>query len=104
MFNLPHSPDYVSAWRRIPSDTDVLVTHGPPIGHGDLCSSGHRAGCADLLAEVLGRVRPSHHVFGHIHEGYGSTRMEDTLFLIAFTCTFHYRPSNPPLVFDLPPR
>lgn len=103
-FNLPRGPACAEKWRRIPPDTDVLVTHGPPAGHGDLCASGLRAGCVDLLAEVLTRVRPGYHVFGHIHEGYGCTRMGDTLFLNASTCTFHYRPSNPPLVFDLPRR
>lgn len=32
-------------WKRIPSDTDILMTHGPPIGHGDLLfPSGERSG------------------------------------------------------------
>mmetsp|Transcript_24397 Transcript_24397/g.51126 ORF Transcript_24397/g.51126 Transcript_24397/m.51126 type:complete len:415 (+) Transcript_24397:105-1349(+) len=103
-FNLPRGPDCASKWRDIPNDTDILVTHGPPVGHGDLCTSGLRAGCVDLLAEILKRAKKpiSHHIFGHIHEGYGCTRMGDTLFLNASTCTFGYRPSNPPLVFDLP--
>ena len=48
---------------------DVLVTHGPPIGHGDECEGGHRAGCVDLLAEVQNRIKPKYHVFGHVHEG-----------------------------------
>ena len=24
-------------WRSIPQETDVLITHGPPLGHGDRC-------------------------------------------------------------------
>ena len=53
----------------IPSDTDILVTHTPPVGHGDLCCSGVRAGCVELLTTVQNRVKPKYHVFGHIHEG-----------------------------------
>lgn len=53
----------------IPVDTDILVTHTPPVGHGDLCCSGVRAGCVELLTTVQNRVKPKYHVFGHIHEG-----------------------------------
>ena len=41
----------------------------PPLGFGDLCSTGLRAGCVDLLRVVQARVRPKYHVYGHIHEG-----------------------------------
>lgn len=59
----------------IPEDTDILITHGPPIGHGDLCRSGLRAGCVELLSTVQNRVKPEYHVFGHIHEGNSSSNM-----------------------------
>nr|CAD7456266.1 unnamed protein product [Timema tahoe] len=59
----------LSKWDQIPTDTDILVTHTPPVGHGDLCCSGIRAGCVELLTTVQHRVRPKYHVFGHIHEG-----------------------------------
>ena len=39
-------------WNLIPEDTDVLITHSPPLGFGDLCSTGIRAGCVDLLQSV----------------------------------------------------
>ena len=51
----------------IPRDIDVLVTHGPPRAHLDLL----RLGCEHLLRE-LWRVRPTLHVFGHVHEGAGT--------------------------------
>lgn len=56
-------------WNKIPDDTDILVTHTPPVGHGDLCCTGVRAGCVELLTTVQQRVKPKYHVFGHIHEG-----------------------------------
>ena len=31
-FNLPRGQSCLDKWNLIPDDTDVLVTHGPPIG------------------------------------------------------------------------
>jgi predicted phosphodiesterase len=99
-FNLERGEPCREKWRLIPTGTDVLLTHGPPMGHGDLTSSQQRAGCLDLLEEVQRRIRPQYHVFGHIHEGYGATTDGTTIFLNASTCTLQYRADNPPLVFD----
>ena len=60
-YNLARGEEIAAKWAAIPSDTDVLVTHGPPLGHGDLCSSGQRAGCLDLLERVHA-LRPRVHV------------------------------------------
>lgn len=42
-FNLPRGPRLAAVWRRIPEDTDILVTHTPPAhildGEGTGCSS-----------------------------------------------------------------
>jgi Icc-related predicted phosphoesterase len=57
----------------IPTNTSVLLTHGPPFGIGDQVRSGERVG-----SEALNRRLFEHHadslklhVFGHIHEGGG---------------------------------
>ena len=68
-FNETRGAHMREKWARIPDRVDVLVTHGPPIGHGDRCQSGQLAGCVDLLLTIQQRVRPKLHVFGHIHEG-----------------------------------
>jgi Icc-related predicted phosphoesterase len=86
----------------IPAGVDILLTHGPPIGHGDVCKSGNRAGCVDLLKEIQLRIKPKFHVFGHIHEGYGITTDGQTTFINASTCSYNYRPTQPAIVFDLP--
>ena len=56
----------------IPDDTDILVTHTPPVGFGDLCCTGVRAGCVELLNSVQRRIKPKYHIYGHIHEGVTS--------------------------------
>lgn len=58
--------------------TDLLVTHGPPKGIGDL-SYGVRFGCPDLRNAVNQR-KPKLHVFGHNHEENGHWQIGDTLF------------------------
>eukprot|EP01065_Artemidia_motanka_P010802 TRINITY_DN15788_c0_g1_i1.p1 TRINITY_DN15788_c0_g1~~TRINITY_DN15788_c0_g1_i1.p1 ORF type:complete len:301 (+),score=70.93 TRINITY_DN15788_c0_g1_i1:67-969(+) len=103
-FNLERGPELEKRWQKIPDDVDILVTHSPPLGHGDLCSSRQRAGCFHLLREVTQRVRPRLHIFGHIHEGYGATTDGHTVFVNASTCTLDYRPHNKPIVMDVPIR
>ena len=51
----------------IPKQIDVLITHTPPQYHLDLPAA---LGCKFLLSEVW-RVRPTLHVFGHVHAGAG---------------------------------
>ncbi len=100
-FNLQRGPDLAAVWARIPDDTDVLVTHGPPRGILDRIHSGLEVGCDDLRAAVA-RVRPTVHVFGHIHEAYGELERDGTRFVNASTCTLRYEPTQPPIVVDLP--
>ena len=96
-------------WANIPDDTDVLITHGPPYGHGDLVPGGKWgrktkvAGCLELLTRVI-EVKPAVHFFGHIHEGYGVSRSDEntpTIFVNAATCNGDYEPVNPPQVVIL---
>jgi predicted phosphodiesterase len=68
-FQYPRGQD---AWSEtIPEDTDILVTHTPPKHHLDLALPTG-LGCEHLLAEVR-RVKPTLHVFGHVHWGAGQT-------------------------------
>jgi len=90
-------------WEKIPVDDKklhVLITHGPPLKHGDRVISGKNVGCADL-STVISKVKPIVHLFGHIHEGYGVTKDESTLYINGSNCSFRYKPVNEPIVFDL---
>jgi len=95
-------------WDKIPEDSDVVITHGPAYGHGDLAPPWKRGpsrhvGCLELL-ERLRTIRPSMHIFGHIHDGYGvtiSSEVQGTTFFNASICTESYRPTNRPHLFEL---
>lgn len=89
-----------SKWAKIPVDTDVLVTHGPP--HGildDTKSSGH-VGC-ELLIERVHVVEPKFHIFGHIHSGYGTVKKGGTTFINASVVNESYDLVNDPIIVKI---
>jgi Icc-related predicted phosphoesterase len=94
-FSVERGRELAGRWSRVPAGIDVLVTHGPPRGIGD-----EGFGCEDLRRE-LGRIRPRLHVFGHVHDGYGTTRAEGTIYVNAAVCDRGYRASHPVQVVEL---
>ena len=88
----------------IPDQVQVLLTHGPPLGHGDVTSSGLRVGCEDLMYTTKSRLSNLRvHLFGHIHEGYGVTRdFNGVVYANASTCNHRYIPKHPAIVIDIP--
>ena len=96
-FNARRGPEIDAKWARIPEGIDVLVTHGPPYGYGDLVLDGERVGCEDLLRH-LGRVKPRVHLFGHIHEDRGEWQLGPTRIV---NCTTS-EGELPATVIDLP--
>ena len=81
-------------------ECDILISHGPPLGVLDMTFRGKRVGWKEL-ADRVREIKPRYHLFGHIHEGYGVTQLETTLYGNASACDLRYRPINPPLVFDI---
>jgi Icc-related predicted phosphoesterase len=100
-FNLPRNGrELKGKWSRIPMNTDVLITHGPPFGILDRAPSGQNVGCG-LLAKRMSKVKPKFHIFGHIHGGYGYRWVDgETQFINASICTEEYQPTNEPLIFE----
>jgi len=99
-FNGPRDGSLKHIWSMIPDKTDILITHGPPAGHGDTLTDGNQVGCVDLR-DAVARIRPKLHVFGHIHEGHGTTTNGHTKFVNASICDEAYRPILTPIVIDL---
>ncbi|EFO85800.1 hypothetical protein CRE_02282 [Caenorhabditis remanei] len=101
-FNLSRGQSLLDKWNMIPTGVDVLLTHTPPLGHGDMMNNGQRMGCVELLNTVFKRVRPKYHVFGHIHEGYGCTTDGYTKFINCCLCNENLDMKNEPVIFDIP--
>eukprot|EP00727_Mastigamoeba_balamuthi_P002747 m51a1_g1247 hypothetical protein (251) ;mRNA; r:12489-13320 len=91
-----------ATWALIPADADVVVTHGPALGHGDVTDRGDNVGCGLLLRRLL-EVRPALHVAGHIHEGYGVSEEHGITFVNASSVDLRYKPVNKPVVVDVAP-
>ncbi|KAL7795867.1 Metallo-dependent phosphatase-like protein [Trichoderma ceciliae] len=85
IFASPYTPEYGS-WAfqyidgndhsfDIPSDVDIAMTHGPPLGVLDRTSRHDNAGCGTLFRSIY-RAKPKIHCFGHIHEAWGAQLMQ----------------------------
>jgi len=106
-FNLPKGgPGLMSKWEAIPTNTDILITHGPPQDHLDMSGPPYNEphlGCA-LLREKVDEQPPKIHVFGHIHGGYGYKFYNGTHFFNASILNERYEYVNKPVTFDWNPK
>jgi len=102
VFQLDGGEDIKQMWDLIPTGVDVLVTHNPPSGVKRLSIGvgGVDAGCPELKRAVS-RVKPAVHVFGHVHEGYGTFKSTPTTFINGCNVNRAYKPVNKPIVFDM---
>jgi Icc-related predicted phosphoesterase len=106
-------------WDKIPFDVDILMVHGPFDGYGDVVSNfgatkrgwndtdyqaRRHVGSRTLANKLHFGDYPNLRAFvcGHIHEGYGTYAINDTLTMynVAYVSD-DYIPGNPPKVFDI---
>jgi hypothetical protein len=90
----------------IPPGIDILVTHQPPLGFGDMhdpTGSGRpeHLGNPDLLA-AIDRIRPRLVVCGHIHGGHGRFNRNGTTICNVSLVDDCYRLKHSPTVIDVP--
>ena len=96
-FNLPRGKALAAVWANIPDDTDILLTHTPPFG---ILDSDERFGCHDLTERVK-QLQLKLHVFGHVHTGHGTLKLDQTTYVNACICNQDYEPVQKPIVIDL---
>ncbi len=92
-FNRHRGPAIQRYWDLIPSDTDILVTHGPVMNILDKTIDGAHVGCEDLRHKV-NEIKPAIHICGHIHEAYGKAESNGTTFINASVLDERYRLVN----------
>ncbi|MEL6848269.1 MAG: metallophosphoesterase, partial [Bacteroidota bacterium] len=100
-FNRQRGEEIKTYWDKIPANTDILITHGPPHHMLDLTFRNVYAGCEEL-GKAVARIRPRLHLFGHIHEAYGQLSQNGTLYVNASVVDLSYQVVNPPVVIDWP--
>ena len=104
-FNLPRQgAELKEVWNMIPSDVDILITHGPPHGHLDYVDySKQNVGC-ELLRDRINIIKPKIHVFGHIHSSYGYKFDGTTHFFNAAVLDERYNFTQKPLTVEWDPK
>ncbi len=104
-FTCDTEEELAEKWNLIPEDTSILITHCPPYGIFDLVlretkwgNKKDYTGSRSLRNQLMNRIEPELHVFGHIHEWGG--KMIDTCmtkFVNASHVNERYEPVNKPI-------
>jgi len=100
-FNKPEER-LIPHWQAIPDDVDVLITHQPPhtIFDWSVYDEIH-TGSPSLYFEVVERIKPKVHCFGHIHSGYGVKVIEDITFINASNLDEQYMCVYDPVIIEI---
>jgi hypothetical protein len=88
-------------WDMIPKDTDVLITHTPPINILDRNSRGRACGCPDLR-QRLTDLKLRLHCFGHVHASAGTHQLNQTTYINASMVNSQYELVRMPHEVNLP--
>jgi len=96
----PGSDSMRSTLEIIPSDIDILLTHGPAYGILDLTVRNEKVGCKDLLEE-LDRIKPQILVCGHIHHSSGEKEVNSIRHINAAVLNDYYELSFKPKKFSI---
>lgn len=103
-YNFPPGPageqQAEEVWAKIPDDTNILVTHGPPYAMLDTTLRGKSVGCAQLKTRIAELKELRLHVFGHIHEQHGTKCVGDILYVNACVCDHLYDPVQKPILVE----
>ena len=96
-FTVDTEEELSKKWELIPADVDILITHSPSFGNLDILSNGKSAGCMSLWLTTLS-IKPKLHVFGHVHESYGTVDHPCGIKIVnASHVNENYESINPPI-------
>lgn len=87
-------------YQKIPDNTDIVISHGPPYGVFDHTKTGVHAGCT-ALRDRLKQIKPKLCVFGHIHEDNGIKELEGTVYVNAAILDRQYKITNQAIVLEI---
>jgi Icc-related predicted phosphoesterase len=90
-FNL-YEFDLAEKYAKIPHDTHIIVSHGPPHGYGDKVprkltddnetqwpEPAHSG--SPSFTKRIQEIKPKLVVFGHIHQGFGTYQLNNTILI-----------------------
>lgn len=68
-------------YNKIPTDTNIIVSHNPPYGIMDKVSMINRRKGCKILRDKTKEVNPKYVIFGHIHEVAGTQVIKKTTYI-----------------------
>lgn len=97
-----YAGDFVEFVERCPENIDILVTHQPPYGILDYSRvTGEHIGSTVLYWQIMRRIRPKVHIFGHNHSGHGVQEIDGIKFVNAALCDDENKPYAQPIVIEV---
>lgn len=106
-FNAWRGEDIKQHWDKIPEDTEILLTHGPPAGildvvyYTDGVTPKERVGCQDLYNKIMTLPKLRYHLFGHLHSNNGSINFNGVVYINSSICDEMYMPTQEMKTFEI---
>ena len=88
-------------YQQIPNDTDILITHGGAFRTLDRLETGENVGSTALKDRINNLPNLKAHIFGHIHESYGTYVYNGYDAINCSFCNYRYNPVNMPILFEV---
>lgn len=93
--------DIIKHWDMIPSDTQILVVHGPLKKYLDITIHGDYTGCPYLIERIKDLKKLSLICHGHIHEAYGHFKFGNGQLIVNASVLDHnYKMKNKPYLLE----
>jgi len=91
-------------YKKIPDDTDIIISHSPPYDILDETKDHKKIGSKALLSRIK-EIKPKFVIFGHNHEGYGKiTKTIDGKLVTFLNCSSmdeEYNIVNQPVLIEI---
>jgi Icc-related predicted phosphoesterase len=108
-FNAQRGKEISRHWAKIPDDTQILISHGPPYGILDVNTEEiynkpqgpEHLGCEELRKRIDQLKDLKLNVFGHIHSSHGIEEHNGVKFINASVLNESYEVVFKPIVIDL---
>jgi len=87
-------------WETIPNDTDIIITHGQPLGINDYVEfSKQNVGCP-FLRDKIKEIKPKYYIGGHLHGANGIYKDENTIYINCSLMNEKYEITNKPIELE----